>query len=88
MRFVVLRDDENAARVFVETMHDAGTQLAADAAQIAHVKEKRIHECAIGVADGRMHDQSRRLVHDDEPLVRSVLVVARPRPLSSARCAR
>ena len=66
MRVVVLGDDHHAARVFVEPMDDAGTQLAADAAQIAHVKQQRVDERAVGVSRGRMHDHAGRFVDDHE----------------------
>ena len=69
MRLVVLGDDHHAARVFVEAVDDAGTKLAADAAQIAHVKQQRVDERAVGVAGGGMNDQAGRFVDDHEVAV-------------------
>ena len=57
MRVVVLGDDHHAARVLVEPVDDAGTQLAADAAQILHVKEQRVDQRLVG--DGPRRDARR-----------------------------
>ena len=64
MRRVVLRDDHHAARVFVEPVDDAGTKLAANSAEIAHVKQQRVDQRAVGVAGGGMDHHSGRFVDD------------------------
>src|SRR5438270_336063 len=64
MRRVVLRDHHHAARVFVEPVDDSGTKLAANSAEIAHVKQKRVDERAVGVAGGGMDHHSGRFVDD------------------------
>ena len=63
---VVLGDHHQPRGAAVEAMHDPGTQLAADAAQVGHVMEERVDECAAAMAGSRMHHHSCRLVeHDD-----------------------
>src|SRR6266508_3627464 len=54
MRRVVLGDYHHAGGPFVESMDDAGTTLAADAAQVRHVIEKSVHESAALVPRRRM----------------------------------
>ena len=46
VRAVVLGDDHQARRALVEPMHDAGSLLAADAAEIVDVMQQRIDERA------------------------------------------
>ena len=50
-------------------MHDAGAELAADAAQAAHVKEEGVDERAVAVAGGGMNDQAGGLVDHDEVVI-------------------
>ena len=47
-------------------MHDARPQLAADAAQVVDVVEQRVHQRAVGVAGGRVHDHAGGLVDDHD----------------------
>ncbi len=70
---VGLGDDEQTARVLVETMHDAGT---GDAGERGGVVQQRVGERSIPVAAARMHDQSGRLVDDEQ---RGILVHDRKR---------
>ena len=44
VRGVVLRDDHQARRAAIETVHDARPLLAADAAEVGDVMEQRIHQ--------------------------------------------
>ena len=47
-------------------MHDAGPQLAADAAQVGDVMQQRVDQRARRVAGAGVHDHARRLVDDDD----------------------
>ena len=60
------RDDEQAGGVAVEPVHDPGPLgiLAARGAPL-----QRLHERALAVPARRVHDDARRLVHDDQVLV-------------------
>ena len=66
VRRVVLGYHDQSGGTAVEAVHDAGAEFTADAAQVAHMVQKRIDESAVRVAGGRMHDHARRLVDDDE----------------------
>ena len=66
VRRIVLRDDHHARRALVQAMHDARTQLAADAAEIGDVVEQRVDQRARVVARRRVHDHAGGLVHDDD----------------------
>ena len=50
-------------------MDDPGPQLAADAAQVAHVRQQRVHQRPRLVPRRRVHDQPGRLVDDDQPAI-------------------
>jgi len=67
---IVLGDDENAARVLVETVDDAGATHAADARErrTAMVKQ-RVDERAGPVARARMDDETDRFVDHDQIVV-------------------
>lgn len=67
---VVLRDDEAAAGIFVETVNDAGARNAANTAQLsAAMMKQRIDQRMFLVPSCRMDDQSDRLVQDQQRLV-------------------
>ncbi len=66
VRGVVLGDDHQAGRALVEAMHDAGPQLAADAAQIVDVVQQGVDQRPVGVAGGGVDDHAGRLVDDHE----------------------
>ena len=61
-----LRDDQEAARVLVEPMHDAG---ARHARELRRVMQQRVEQRAVAVAGARMHDEPGRLVDDEERVV-------------------
>ena len=65
VRGVVLRDEDDARRVAVEPVDDAGAQHAADAGEIGAVREDRVDERAGRVAGRRMHRHAGRLVDDE-----------------------
>ncbi len=70
MRTVVLRHDDQAAGVLVESVDDAGAAHAADAGQAGTAMgDEGIDEGAAGMAWGRMDHQPRRLVDDDEVVI-------------------
>jgi hypothetical protein len=66
---VVLRDDEHAASFLVETVHDAGTFLSANAGKILAVGQERIHQSVPLMAGAWMHNNSGRLVQDEEIVI-------------------
>ena len=66
---IVLGHDHQPGRAAVEPMHDAGPQLAADAAEILDVMEQRVDQRAAAMAGRRMDDHSGRLVEHDEVAV-------------------
>jgi hypothetical protein len=63
---IVFGDDETAGSIFVQSMHDSRTLLAADAGKIPAVMEKRINQRSPLIADGRMHHHSRLFVHNQQ----------------------
>ena len=67
MGAVGLGDHEEAARILVEAVHDAGPRDAADAGKACTAMgDQRIDEGAGLIAGRRMHDQAGRLVDDDQ----------------------
>src|SRR6185312_2232866 len=60
------RDDEEAARVLVEAVHDAG---ARDAGERRRVVQQRVLQRAAAVARARVDDETGRLVDDDDRVV-------------------
>src|SRR5262245_61491838 len=78
MGLVGLGNDEDAARVLVETMHDAWARHAADARarHAADAREarpamgdERIDQSAVDIAGTRMHDEAGRFVDYDDGIV-------------------
>ena len=68
-RRVVLGDHQQARGVLVDAVDDPRAQLAADAAQVAHVREQRVHQRPRLVPRRRVHHQPGRLVDDDQPAI-------------------
>jgi len=66
---VVLRHYESAAGFLVQAMDDAGTFLSPDAGKILAVREKCVHQGMLLMPRARVHDDSRRLVQDEEVVV-------------------
>ena len=66
---VRLRDDDEAGRVLVQPVHDAGALHAADARQVRHERQQRVHERAVRVPRRGVHREPRGLVHHDELIV-------------------
>ena len=69
VRRVVLGDHHQPRRAAVETMHDPGPLLAADAAEIVDVVQQRVDQRAARMARRRMDDHPRGLVDHDEVVV-------------------
>lgn len=69
MARVILRDDKNAARFFVEPMDDSRTFFAADAGKIFAVGEERVHQGVLLMPGARMNHEARRLVQDEKIVV-------------------
>ena len=69
VRLVVLRDDHQPRRAFVEPVHDARPFLAADPAEIVHVMQQRVHQRAARVSRRRVHHHPRRFVDHDQVVI-------------------
>ena len=69
VRRVRLRHDDEAGRVLVEPVHDAGALHPADARQVRHERQQRVHERAVRVSRRGVHREPRRFVHHDELVV-------------------
>jgi hypothetical protein len=63
---IVLGDDHQPGSAAIQAVHNPGSPLPADSAQVGNVVEQRVHECPRLVTSGRMHHHPGRLVHDDE----------------------
>jgi hypothetical protein len=61
------RNHEQAGRVAVESVHDAGPLGVVATGR--STREQTVHERAVGVSRRRMNDHTRRLVHDEKVLV-------------------
>jgi hypothetical protein len=67
VRHVRLRDDQQPARVLVETVHDPGPPHAANAGKaLPAVGNERVDQCPARVARRRVHDHAGGLVDNDE----------------------
>ena len=66
---IILGDDEATARLFVETMNDAGTLFPADSRQRHTVVEERVDQSVFAMTSTRMNDKPRRFIDDDEIVV-------------------
>src|SRR4029453_11111762 len=66
---VILGDDEATARLFVETMNDAGTLFPTNSRQRRTVVEERVDQSVFAMTSTRMNDKPRRLIDDDEVVV-------------------
>ena len=80
LRFGRLGDHQQAARVLVEPVHDA---RARQRRQRRRVMQQRVEQRAVAIAAARMHDQSGRLVDDEQ---RRVLVDDRQRDRLRDEC--
>ena len=59
----------DAGRIFVETMNDSGSFDAADAGKIPAVMEEGVDQGAGRVAGGRVNDEARRFVDDQQVVI-------------------
>ena len=70
MRFVILRHDHAATRIFIKAVYDSRPGHAADAAQPAFAMvQERIDQCACFVTRGRVHHQPRRLIQNQQRFI-------------------
>src|SRR5258707_15809528 len=61
MGFVVLGNDQAAARVLVQTMHDSGPFFAADAGKFWKVMEQSVDQRVFALTGAGMHNHTGRL---------------------------
>ncbi len=61
---VVLRDHQQSARIFIDTVDDARPQLAVDAGQFIQLVHQTVHQRAAVMAGRRVDDHSFRFVYD------------------------
>src|SRR3546814_11107592 len=67
---VVLRGDDQAARILVDAVDDAGPRDAADARKLSRAMvEQRVDERAVAMARGGMDDHAGGLVAVDQMLI-------------------
>ena len=59
---VVPRNDHHAGRSAIQPVHDPGSHLSADAAEIRDVMKQGVHERAGAVPGAGVHNHARRLV--------------------------
>ena len=64
-----LGHDHQAGGVEIEPVHDAGPELASDAADVGAPRQQRVDQSAVGVARARVNREAGRLVHHDQVLV-------------------
>ena len=69
MRLVIFGNDQAAARVFVETMHNSGTLFPADSGQRLAMMKQRVDQRVLAVAGSRMDDQAGRFVNHNQIIV-------------------
>ena len=69
MRLVVLRDDQTAARLFVEAVNDSGPFFATDARQGRTMAEQSVNQSVLPMTSARMDDEPGRLIDDNDVLV-------------------
>ena len=69
MRLIVFRDDEAAARFFVEAMDDAWPFFAADAGKGGAMMKQCIDQRVFPMTGARMNYQTGRFVDDDEIVI-------------------
>src|SRR5436309_15523236 len=69
MGCIIFGGDKTAARLFVETMNDAGALFPADPRQHGAAVEERIDQSVFAMTGARMNDETRGLVDHDEIIV-------------------
>ena len=66
---IIFGHDKATARLFVETMNDAGTLFSTDSRQRDAVIEQRIYQSVLAMAYPGVNHESRRLIDDDEIVI-------------------
>src|SRR5438105_2651550 len=69
MSFVVFRDHQAAARVFIKPVNDSRAFLAANAGQFWKMMKKRVHQSSGTVSGAGMNDQPGLLVDYDQIVI-------------------
>ena len=69
MRHVIFCCDETAARFLVESMNDPRTLLSADTREILAMAEQGVDQRMLRVARAGMHDQSSRLIQNEQIVI-------------------
>ncbi len=69
VREVALRDHQQAGRVAIQPVHDAGSAFRRSAGELGPAAHQHVHQRVVPVAGTGMHDQARRLVEHREMLV-------------------
>ena len=65
MRLVCARDDERAAGLAIEAVHNAGAQIAGDLGQRAEMVQKRVDQRAARVSSARVNDHTGGFINND-----------------------
>ena len=63
---IVLRHDDDAGGVLIDTVHDTRPNLAANAGEIVAVGQERVHQGSVGISGTGMHRHSGDLVHHNQ----------------------
>ena len=69
MRPIVFGNDEQSRGILIDAVHDAGTKLPVDAAQMVEAKQKRIDERSLVIAASGVYRHALWLVDDRDVLV-------------------
>ena len=69
VRFIGFRNDDAAARFFIQSMDNSRPFFAADSGKLRKVMQQRIDQRVLAVAGAGMNDQARRLVDYDQVFI-------------------
>jgi len=69
MRFIVLRHDQAAARVFIKPVNDSGAFLAANAGEFWKMMKQRVHQRSAALPGAGMNDEAGLFVDHDQIVV-------------------
>ena len=70
MCFIVFGNDQKTARIFIDTVHDAGANHPSNTRKRRSAMiQQCIDKCARGVTCGRMHDHSNGFVYNNDVII-------------------
>jgi len=69
MRSVVFRDNNAAARLLIETMHDTGPLFSTNTGKIRAMMQERVNEGVFALARARMNNEAGGFINDDQVAV-------------------